>query len=232
MGDTFRRVASRLCYSAVRSSAPDLLLQYGQTGVGIKGGREAATHLSCHLMKHHRKNPRMCLLKLEFSNGFNQCWRHTSFLDRVERDFLHGCSSAIYTQRSWDSAPTESSSGSNRGPLLFSLAWRNSLTSLLILSCRSWYLDDGTVIGPQSAVANFVHKSDRYLGPNHSLHLNPALSFPHFPKDFQCTSSGISLLGSRNTWSRPRDSTTNGMKMPLASSTDKACLISFSSAPL
>lgn len=46
VGDTFRRLASRLCCSAVRSTASEVLLRYNQLGVGVRGGREASIHLS------------------------------------------------------------------------------------------------------------------------------------------------------------------------------------------
>ena len=39
-----RRQASRLCCVAVRSELPDIFLPYGQVGVGVKGGLEAAIH--------------------------------------------------------------------------------------------------------------------------------------------------------------------------------------------
>ena len=43
-GEVFRRQASRLCCVAVRSELPDIFLPYGQVGVGVKGGLEAAIH--------------------------------------------------------------------------------------------------------------------------------------------------------------------------------------------
>ena len=42
MGEVLRRLASRLCCSAVRPYLPDIFLPYGQVGVGVKGGLEAA----------------------------------------------------------------------------------------------------------------------------------------------------------------------------------------------
>ena len=44
VGDVICQLASRLCCVTVNSRHPDLLLPYGQVGVGIKGGLEAAIH--------------------------------------------------------------------------------------------------------------------------------------------------------------------------------------------
>ena len=44
VGDVLRRLASKLCCSAVRPSLPDTFLPYGQVGVGIKGRLEAAVY--------------------------------------------------------------------------------------------------------------------------------------------------------------------------------------------
>ena len=44
VGEVFRRLASRLCCTAVHSFLPDTFLPYNQVGVGIRGGLEAAIH--------------------------------------------------------------------------------------------------------------------------------------------------------------------------------------------
>lgn len=68
-----------------------------------------------------------------------------------------------------------------------------------------WYLDDGTIIGPRSAVAAFVEQISRF-GPDYGLFLNLSkcevfwpcgdFSFPEFPEEFLRPTEGISLLGS------------------------------------
>ena len=53
VAEVYRRLASRLCCAAVRSELPDLFLPYGQVGVGVKGGLEAAIHaLRFHIKEH------------------------------------------------------------------------------------------------------------------------------------------------------------------------------------
>ena len=44
VGEVLRRLVSRVCYAAVRPRLPDILLSYGQVGVGVKGCLEAAIH--------------------------------------------------------------------------------------------------------------------------------------------------------------------------------------------
>ena len=38
VGETLRRLVSKLCCFSVRSSLPELLLPFGQVGVGVPGG--------------------------------------------------------------------------------------------------------------------------------------------------------------------------------------------------
>ena len=42
VGETLHRLVSKVCCSPLRSSLPDLLLSFGQVGVGILGGLETA----------------------------------------------------------------------------------------------------------------------------------------------------------------------------------------------
>ena len=44
IGEVLRRLVSRVRCSAIKSRLPDVLLPYGQVGVGVKGGLEAAVH--------------------------------------------------------------------------------------------------------------------------------------------------------------------------------------------
>ena len=44
VGEVLRRLVSRICCAAVKSKLPDIFLPYGQVGVGIRGGLEAAVH--------------------------------------------------------------------------------------------------------------------------------------------------------------------------------------------
>ena len=49
VGETLRRLVSKVCCFSVCLSLPDLLLPFGQVGVGISGGLEASVH-SLHII--------------------------------------------------------------------------------------------------------------------------------------------------------------------------------------
>lgn len=59
-----------------------MLLSHNQLGVGAKGGLETAIHSTRFVIDQLKDNPDMCLLKIDFSNAFNECSR-TSFLSKV-----------------------------------------------------------------------------------------------------------------------------------------------------
>ncbi len=48
VGETVRRLISRLCCTSVRAFLPDIFIPEGQVGVGVKGGLEAAVHAARH----------------------------------------------------------------------------------------------------------------------------------------------------------------------------------------
>ena len=134
VGEVLRRLTSRICCSAVRPRLVDILLPYGQVGVGVKGGLEAAIHATRCCLHHYGSNPDLCLLKLDMRNAFNECDRSV-FLEKVKTCLpeLFGWAQWCYT------FPAELRFGRRRilslsgvqqgdplGPLLFSLV----LTSL------------------------------------------------------------------------------------------------------
>ena len=216
VGEVLRRLTSRICCSAVRPRLVDILLPYGQVGVGVKGGLEAAIHATRCCLHHYGSNPDLCLLKLDMRNAFNECDRSV-FLEKVKTCLpeLFGWAQWCYT------FPAELRFGRRRilslsgvqqgdplGPLLFSLV----LTSLfdripptpnVLLSL--WYLDDGTIIGSRPAVLELLHHIET-LGPSFGLFLNkkkcelywPAgdQSFSDFPSEIRRPSAGLDLLGS------------------------------------
>ena len=62
VGEVFRCLISRICCSAVRPRLVDILIPYGQVGVGVKGGLEAAIHATCCCLHHYGSDPDLCLL--------------------------------------------------------------------------------------------------------------------------------------------------------------------------
>ena len=216
VGEVLRHLTSRICCSAVRPRLVDILLPYGQVGVGVKGGLEAAIHATRCCLHHYGSNPDLCLLKLDMRNAFNECDR-SIFLEKVK-----ACLPELFGWAQWCyTFPAELRFGRRRilslsgvqqgdplGLLLFSLV----LTSLfdripptpnVLLSL--WYLDDGTIIGSRPAVLELLHHIE-ILGPSFGLFLNkkkcelywPAgdQSFSDFPSEIRRPSAGLDLLGS------------------------------------
>ena len=132
VSEVLRHFTSRICCSAVRPCLIDILLPYGQVGVGVKVGLEAAIHATRCCLHHYGSNPDICLLKLDMRNAFNEC-DYSVFLEKVK-----ACLLEMYGWAQWCYAfPAElhfgrrhilSLSGVQQGdPLLFSLV----LTSLI-----------------------------------------------------------------------------------------------------
>ena len=216
VGEIYRRLASKLCCSFARSDLPSLFVPYGQLGVGIPGGLEATIHSVRHLIDQHQLVEHMCLLKVDFLNAFNECHRPT-ILSQVETHFpeLYG-----WTQWSYSSAnrlhfgpnqllsTTGVQQGDPLGPLLFSLALCKMMDEIQFIAPTTnhfWYLDDGTIVGPRSEVAELYQKIST-AGPKYGLTLNPQKcelfwptgdqTFPEFDNNIQRLSEGVSLLGS------------------------------------
>ena len=214
VGEVLRRLTSRICCSAVRPRLVDILLPYGQVGVGVKGGLEAAIHATRCCLHHYGSNPDLCLLKLDMRNAFNECDRSV-FLEKVK-----ACLPELFGWAQWCyTFPVELCFGRRRilslsgvqqgdllGPLLFSLVTslfdRILPTPNVLLSL--WYLDDGTIIGSRPAVLELLHHIET-LGPSFGLFLNkkkcelywPAddQSFSDFRSEIRRPSAGLDLLG-------------------------------------
>ena len=216
VGEVLRRLASRLCCSAVRSRLPDTFIPYGQVGVGIKGGLEAAIHVSRTFIHDNQDNPDYCCLKLDMVNAFNECNRQTYFT-RLEKKFpelvrwVHWSYKSAGEMR-FGSHRILSTSGVQQGdplgPLLFSLVvmeLMDSVGPVDDLKLSLWYLDDGTFIGTRHAVST-LFRSVVSKGASFGLKLNlgkceifwPAgdQSFPNFPSEINRLQDGMELLGS------------------------------------
>ena len=68
-------VCMYVCMYAVKSKLPDIFLPYGQVGVGVRGGLEAAVHFLSSFIDIYGDDSTFCCLKVDMSNAFNNCHR-------------------------------------------------------------------------------------------------------------------------------------------------------------
>ena len=103
VGETLRRLVSKVCCFAIHPTLPDTFLPFGQVGVGVSGGLEAAVHSLRTTLSTVGSNPDLCCLKVDMSNVFNECSR-SSFLSRCISlfflSFLLGFNGAIVVRGS------------------------------------------------------------------------------------------------------------------------------------
>ena len=153
-----------------------------QKGVGIPGDCEAIVHAANHLMASLPDNKRFTL-KLDFSNAFNQVSCEAMFVEFHQH--LPGLSA--WMEPGYSSQPIPhlgketilSFSGVQQGDPLGPLGFALTLHFLVeriqaegtSLELNTWFLDDGTLIGPPSDLSsalNIVENDE----PPRRLHLN------------------------------------------------------------
>ena len=219
VGEVLRHLVSRICCAAVKSKLLDIFLPYGQVGVGIRGGLEAAVHSLSSFIGAHGDDPTLCCLKLDMSNAFNNCHR-APFLKRLHRDlpelfgWVQWCYHTEAELRFGHHRLTSSTGvqqGDPLGPLLFSLVLSELMDEIgqtNDVSFQVWYLGDGSFVGQRSAVASLLELV-KSKGPDYGLEINMSKcevfwpsgdpSFPEFPLSIErvaLTKGGAELLGS------------------------------------
>ena len=142
-----------MCCLAVRPSLPIVFIPYGQVGVGIPGGLEAAVHVTCHYITQHASDSSLGLLKIDVKNAFNECSR-SAFFNRIVGGFpeISAWVKWCYCQPAelcFGSRHILASSGVKKGgplgPLPFSLVLLQFIDFVkLHIKLHLWYLDDGT----------------------------------------------------------------------------------------
>ena len=167
VGETLRRLVSKVCYLSVHSSLPELLLPFGQVGVDVPGGLEAAVHSLHTILSTHSSDSSLCCLKLDMINAFNECSR-TSFLSRCHSDFpelfawiqwCYCCAGELHFRPHRILSTTGVQQGDPLGPLPFSLVLLDFLSHCHApdgLCFQLWYLDDGILVGTPSALSSFL----------------------------------------------------------------------------
>ena len=85
VGETIRRLVSRLCCLSVRPRLEELLLPYGQVRVGITGGLEVGVHTVRSFIDTNSAEENLCCLKVDIMNAFKECNKN-AFLHRLHKD--------------------------------------------------------------------------------------------------------------------------------------------------
>ena len=150
VGNTLRRLSSKLASGAVMPQAAELLMPM-QLGCGVPGGAEAIVHAARNYV--HKRND-FTLVKLDFANAFNSVKRQALF-DAVDLKFpaISSYVRAAYHQPShlrfgdyYISSEKGVQQGDPLGPLLFCLAI-HPLLEELCCEFKVAYLDDITIAG-------------------------------------------------------------------------------------
>ncbi|XP_062519145.1 uncharacterized protein LOC134194239 [Corticium candelabrum] len=216
VGEVLRRLASRLCCSAIKPRLPDVFLPYGQVGVGIRGGLEASVHSLRSYIEENSARHDLCCFKLDMKNAFNECHRN-SFLKRLGSEFpelvawvqwCYHCAAELRFGYHHLTSTAGVQQGDPLGPLLFSLVvleLMDEVGEVPGLDLNLWYLDDGTFAGTRKSVSkliNFIIEK----GPSLGLHVNLSKcevfwpsgdrTHPEFPPEVHRLSDGMELLGS------------------------------------
>ena len=80
VGEVLHRLTSHACCCSIKSRLSDVLLRYGQMGVG---GLEAAVHTAQTFIENHGHEE---TFKVDMKNAFNECDRET-FCRPLHQDF-------------------------------------------------------------------------------------------------------------------------------------------------
>jgi hypothetical protein len=208
VGETFRRLISKICVSFIKDTARTFLQPY-QYGVGVPGGVEAIIHAFNRIIRYSSLPPDFVLTLIDFSNAFNEINR-TNLLHQVHRTFPQifpwvqccysigaplflGNGSIIY-------ATTGIQQGDPLSSILFSLVLQPFLVTFHshyhLLSAA--YLDDVTLGGSLfNSLAAIEHLLSH--GPEVGLILSPKTiiwSPTQFPIDQSIPSNFSHLLSS------------------------------------
>ena len=185
VGETLRRLASKVAAAEVSSDAADLL-RPTQLAVGIRNGCESIVHALASLVAN-KDIPweEKCILQVDLQNAFNLVNREAIF-HQVRRHFpgLSAYVESSYGPQAFLVFGKDvllSAQGVHQGDplalLLFALAHKLLVDRLreLPLTMNAWLSDDGTLVGTPETLMAAVDVI-RAEGPPLGLHLSPEKS--------------------------------------------------------
>jgi len=158
IGETIRRLVSKCCCEA---TTEDCKVIFGplQVGVATQGGAEASVHAARKLAAEFGADPGKIMLKVDFSNAFNQVDRTEMLAQVYEKlpglyrwvEYCYSDASHLFFGTCLLLSEAGVQQGDPLGPLLFSLVLhplvlkiQHEFPNLLL---NVWYLDDGCVVG-------------------------------------------------------------------------------------
>ena len=164
VGETLRRLVGKMLIRRYQQPVVDEVLLPLQVGVGLPGGAEQVIHKVRHWLLY--APPGEGLLQLDFSNAFN-CFDRGTLLQAVAIScpaFLpyatacYGQPAALYHSSGVLSSEAGVHQGDPLGPLFFALVAQPlaAFCSQAGISWSHWYLDDGYLVGPLSALHSLL----------------------------------------------------------------------------
>ena len=186
VGEVIRRLASKCACNVVKEKASDFFSPF-QFGVACPRGSEKIIHNLREVLEQHWSDPDFAVIKINMQNAFNLVSRD-AVLQQCLMHFpeIYPWTSWCYSQhpKLWHPVGSISSAsgvqqGDPLGPLLFALVLQSVLKKLAAdpqcqqLLLNAWYLDDGALAGPGSAVLRALEVLGAEAKPN-GLILNPS----------------------------------------------------------
>src|SRR6185437_6163970 len=169
-GDPLRRLVAK-CYCFGAKEEISGFFRDKNYGVGCPGGVEVVAHSLRDVLRRHGKSD-LGLLKIDFSNAFNQVSRQ-AFMSATAKEFpgLTNWTNWCYSQPSillYDHQHIiESSAGVQQGdplgPLYFCFALASFVEEIRGLSpvYQKWYMDDGGIVAPVSVLQHGIYSRRR-----------------------------------------------------------------------
>jgi hypothetical protein len=215
IGETIRRLVSKCCCEA---TTEDCKVIFGplQVGVATQGGAEASVHAARKLAAEFGEDPGKIMLKVDFSNAFNQVDRTEMLAQVYDKlpglyrwvEYCYSSAAHLFFGTCMLLSAAGVQQGDPLGPLLFSLVLhplalkiQKAFPNLLL---NVWYLDDGCIVGDIADVYA-VFQMVQAEGPARGLHLNvkkneiwwpSRVSGDPFPAEVDRVSNeGVKLLG-------------------------------------